>query len=95
MKYRLTDDSIYDLENIFEYTVYEFNYDQAIKYLDSFDAILENLSANPNLGRLRNEIRNELRSITHSKHVIFYRIIENEIIILRILHGSRDLPRYF
>ncbi len=95
MLYELSLEAVHDLENIFEYTFYQFGYDQATKYLDSFDAIFDDLYLNPYLGRTRDELITELRSINHQSHLIFYRIKNNKIIIIRILHGSRDLPRYF
>jgi len=95
MLYELSLEAVDDLENIFEYTLYQFGYDQAIKYLDTFDAIFDNLCLNPYLGRIRGELIAELRSINHKNHLIFYRIKNNKIIILRILYGARDLPRYF
>ena len=95
MLYELSLEAVDDLENIFDYTFYQFGYDQAIKYLDSFDVIFDDLCLNPYLGRIRDELIAELRSINHQGHLIFYRMKNNKIIIIRVLHGSRDLPRYF
>ena len=49
---------------------------------------------NPKSGRERFEIRMGLRSIVQNSHVIFYRILKDRIRIVRILHGSRDLPSF-
>lgn len=83
-----------DLENIFDYTLEEFGLDQAISYVSGFDETFKIISENPEIGRKRKEIREELRSLTKDKHVIFYRILNNHIRIVRILHGSRDLPKF-
>ena len=95
MLYELSFEAVEDLETVFAYTFYQFGYDQASKYLDSFDVLFDDLCLNPNIGRLRGELRAELRSVNHQSHIVFYRIRDNKIIIIRILHGSRDLPRYF
>ncbi|MFD1615673.1 type II toxin-antitoxin system RelE/ParE family toxin [Gelatiniphilus marinus] len=36
-----------------------------------------------------------LYSITEQGHVIFYRILKNHIRIVRVLHGSKDMPKQF
>ncbi|MFT4532877.1 MAG: toxin ParE1/3/4 [Saprospiraceae bacterium] len=95
MLYELSFEAVDDLENIFENTYYQLGYDQATKYLDSFDAFFYDLCLHPYIGILRDELLAELRSINHQSHLIFYRLKDNKIIIIRILHGSRDLPRYF
>lgn len=48
----------------------------------------------PELGRMRNEIRSELRSLVYEKHIIFYRVMNDNIRIIRVLHGSRDIPKF-
>ena len=51
------------------------------------------LAANPRAGRLRGEFAPGLRSLPHNRYVIFYREIERGIVIIRVLHGARDLRR--
>ena len=58
------------------------------------EAVFQQLIANPELGRERNEIKTELRSIPKSSHVIFYRIMNDHIKIIRVLHGSRDILKF-
>jgi toxin ParE1/3/4 len=83
-----------DLEDIFDYTLEEFGLGQAVSYVSEFDDSFETISKNPEIGRKREEIREELRSLAKDKHVIFYRILSDHIRIVRILHGSRDLPKF-
>jgi toxin ParE1/3/4 len=84
-----------DLEEIFDYTEEEFGSDQAAKYLTELQDVFEQLVENPELGRERNEIKQGLRSFTKDAHVVFYRILSKHIRIVRVLHGSRDLPKHF
>lgn len=49
----------------------------------------------PLKGRARPEIREGLRSHIQESHIVFYRLIKDRIRIVRILHGSRDLPQNF
>ena len=83
-----------DLEDIFDYTLDEFGVDQAVSYVSGFDDVFDTISENPEIGRERKEIREELRSLTKDKHIIFYRTLNDHVRIVRILHGSRDLPRF-
>ena len=84
-----------DLEEIFDYTFDEFGFDQAEKYLLEFEEIFQNLIINPQIGKKRDEIKQGLYSFPKDYHIIFYRILDNHIRIVRVLHGSRDVPKYF
>lgn len=84
-----------DLEDIFDYTFNEFGFDQAEKYLLEIEEIFQNLILNPQIGKKRNEIKQGLYSFPKDNHIIFYRILVNHIRIVRVLHGSRDIPKYF
>lgn len=56
---------------------------------------------NPNAGPPCNFESPELHGIRRiaitgfPKHLIFYRLIENEVFVMRIVHGARDLERLF
>lgn len=89
--YELSSEADSDLENIFDYTWQTFGMDKACTYVESFDDVFENLSANPKLGRSRDEIIKGLRSMVKESHVIFYRVLPDRLRIVRILHVSRDV----
>lgn len=91
ISYELTEATEKDLNDIFDYTAQEFGFDQAVEYLLGVEDKFNLLSDQPQLGKARNEIRNELRSFIHERHVIFYRGMGKRVRIIRILHGRRDL----
>ncbi|SFD42489.1 type II toxin-antitoxin system RelE/ParE family toxin [Algibacter pectinivorans] len=93
--YKLSAASDFDLEAIFNYTEYHHGFNQAVKYLMDLDMVFEQLVLNPELGRKRNELKFGLFSISEQEHTIFYRIMENHIRIVRVLHGSKDLTKHF
>ena len=95
LPYGLSPEAEHDLEEIFDYTLNEFGIEQAVYYLNSIADMIESITLNPKIGKVRNEIREELFSILHGKHLIFYRILPNRIWVVRVLHGSRDIPNYF
>ena len=84
-----------DLEDIFDYTMDEFGFEQAEKYLTEIEEVFQSLLINQELGKKRNEIKEGLYSFPKDNHIIFYRILDNHIRIVRVLHGSRDIPKYF
>ncbi len=93
--YILSEAADKDLEDIFDYTVEEFGFDQAEKYLLEMEEIFQKLILNPQLGKKRDEIKKDLYSLPKDNHIIFYRILDSHIRIVKLLHGSRELPKYF
>ncbi len=93
--YELTNEADTDLENIFEYTEKSHNQDQGILYLSNIENVFFQLSKQPNLGRLRNDIKEDIFSFPIQKHIIFYVIGTHKLIIIRVLHSSRDMPKHF
>jgi toxin ParE1/3/4 len=43
------------------------------------------------MGRLRPELKAELRSLSTGNYVVFYLAMEDGIDLVRVLHGSRDI----
>lgn len=70
------------------------------RYLMSLVETLNDLAVQPDLGRVR-KFRNRrlagLRSFqiqgSFHKHLIFYRIEDDTLVLFRVLQGMRDLPR--
>jgi len=93
--YELSEEADFDIEEIFDYTERQHGFNQAVKYLSDLDTVFESLIIDPKIGRKRNEIRTELYSILEQEHSIFYRILNDHIRTVRVLHGSKDVPRHF
>ena len=54
---------------------------------------LESLSSNPDMGRYRPEIKENYYSFPAEKHVIFYLISGEAILIIGILHCKMDIDK--
>ncbi|TYB79329.1 type II toxin-antitoxin system RelE/ParE family toxin [Bizionia myxarmorum] len=93
--YELSNTADLDIDSIFDYTEKEYGFNQAVEYLFNLEAVFNSLVSNPEIGRKRNEIKDGLISIVEQQQVIFYYVIGNYIHVVRVLHGSRDLPKYF
>lgn len=74
--------------------------DIAERYLDAVQATVRVLQEQPDLGRLR-KFRaarlHGLRSMTvrgaFRVHLVFYRVEDATLVVFRVMHGMRDLPR--
>ncbi|WP_233783421.1 type II toxin-antitoxin system RelE/ParE family toxin [Flavivirga eckloniae] len=93
--YKLSEQADFDLEDIFDYTEYKHGFNQAVKYLSDLEDVFNQLVANPEIGRKRNELKVGLFGIPEQEHIVFYRIIDRYIRIVRVLHGSKDMPKHF
>jgi len=56
--------------------------------------IFDFLATNPAAGRERQELNFSVRSHLHREHNIFYRVQEDHILIVRVLHQSMDAVRH-
>jgi len=81
-----------DLTEAYAYLA-ERNPTAADGLLDEVEAIVELISAFPELGRPRGELRPAVRSfrVRRFRHIIFYRHTRDGIVLLRILHSARNM----
>lgn len=93
--YILSQEADNDLENIFDFTNAKFDLNQAFIYLSDIEELFCKLVLNPEIGRVRNELKQGLYSFPIREHTIFYRIMSDHIRIVRIIYGARDIPRFF
>lgn len=53
------------------------------------------LSVQPYLGRARDELAPDIRSLAVAPYIIFYRPLADGVEIARVLHGARDVDALF
>ena len=87
----LSDRAAADLLAIYLEGIRHFGPRQADRYLDELDACFHLLADNPRMGRSTESLGQGLRRHEHGSHVIFYELMEQDILIIAILH-SRQLP---
>ncbi|WP_320042106.1 type II toxin-antitoxin system RelE/ParE family toxin [uncultured Desulfobacter sp.] len=92
-RYRLTPSAKSDLIDIWNYTVETWGEKQAEKYLQDIEDKLNQLAANPGLGKQRPEIARGYYSFPVQKHIMFYLISDSYIDIIGILHGKMDIDK--
>jgi toxin ParE1/3/4 len=68
----------------------------ADRLIDSITDRFFLLASHPNVGRARDEdLRPGLRTFPVGNYVIIYRIDEEDVLILRVLRGSRNIEALF
>ncbi|MBF0143572.1 MAG: type II toxin-antitoxin system RelE/ParE family toxin [Magnetococcales bacterium] len=81
-----------DLSEIYLHTHRHFGEAQADAYLMGLDACFRNLAGQPGMGRSVNDLREGYLRWDHERHAIFYKLHPDGIVIMRVLHGVRNLP---
>jgi toxin ParE1/3/4 len=93
-QFQVSDAARGDLDEIWFYIAGD-NPGHADKLIRSVTSRFPTLASIPEIGRLREELAPRLRSFAVGNYVIFYRVIENGVEIVRVLHGARDLQPIF
>ncbi len=84
-----------DLEAIIDFTVQRWGAAQSHNYIDDLEVLAQILADNPLLGAEREELSQGLRSFPYQSHLLFYVLQKDGITIVRVLHTSVDVVRYF
>ncbi len=83
--------AVSDLEEIWLYTVEKWSIEQADRYYnlicDEFNYICKNINA----GKSMEHVRKGYRASKIKSHLIFYRVINNSVEVIRILHERMDM----
>jgi len=91
---RFTEAVADDLEEIYDYIAND-SLAAADKVFMRLQKCWQLLAENPGIGRKRDNLEPNLRSIAEGSYVIFYHTISSGIELVRIVHSSRDMERVF
>ncbi|MCF8379940.1 MAG: type II toxin-antitoxin system RelE/ParE family toxin [Bacteroidales bacterium] len=91
-KFKFTNKAVYDLTQIWNYTLNKWSEDQADKYYNMLIENCKEVAINPDLGKFYSGVTKNLLGFKAGRHIIFYRMLEeNEVEITRILHEQMDI----
>jgi plasmid stabilization system protein ParE len=91
MKIQWTEPAVCDMEKVRDYIAKDSEF-YALRFMERVFEILERMSAFPNAGRIVPEAEDEsIREIFFYSYRIIYRTKGERILVLAIIHGSRDL----
>src|SRR5258706_16343898 len=95
LPYVITKKAVSDLEEIWLYTIEKWSVNQADRYynliFDEIDFICKNIDA----GKSMEHIRKGYRASKVKSHLIFYRIQNDTVEVIRILHERMDIENRF
>lgn len=94
MSYHLTEEAERDILDTYIYSYREFGEQKAEDYHQALAEHFSLLAANPRLGADFSTVKAQVRRSTCLSHSVYYRLISNEVLILRVLHQSRDPARF-
>ena len=93
-RYLIRPEAEKDLKGISRYTQSAWGPEQARKYLRALHQKLQRLAANPNLGVMRDDVGRGYRSAPVGHHLVFYRLVGDDIVVVRVLHESMNVQRH-
>jgi toxin ParE1/3/4 len=83
-----------DLDEIWDYSVERWGDKRAERYVRDLRQAIEAVAEDPHRGRSCDEIRVGYFKYAVVSHVIFYRLTDCGIDVVRILHGRMDLEQH-
>ena len=83
-----------DLAEIWSY-VAEYDVDAADRVVDAILAAARRIADWPEMGRTRPELLVGIRSFAVGPHLLFYRVRDTGVELVRVVDGRRDLDSVF
>jgi len=83
-----------DLNDIWNYSAASWSVSQAETYIRKIQRVCSMLAEDPRLGRPCEDIRAGYRKFRAGSHFVFYRIIEDGIDVVRVLHERMDFEQH-
>jgi toxin ParE1/3/4 len=88
-----------DFDEIYEYITHS-NPDAALRFFDAARETFASIATNPGIGSSYQSQNKSLLGLRKwgvkgfKKYIIFYLTTEDAVIVVRIIHGNRDLSRF-
>ena len=87
----ITKKAVSDLEKIWLYTVEKWSIQQADRYYNLIFDEINYFCKNINAGKSIEHVRKDYRASKVKSHLIFYRVLNDTIEVIRILHEQMDI----
>jgi len=81
-----------DVDEIWLHIATENSLDVADAILKRIDHAFQKIAEYPLIGRERDELAIGVRSVPVSPFLVLYRVHQDHVLILCVVHGSRELP---
>jgi toxin ParE1/3/4 len=94
MAYRTTRQADQDIIDIYLWGCREFGQPQAERYHGGLATAFQLIADNPRIARERPEFIPPVRLHPYQSHLVVYRLDEDGVLIVRVLHGRQEWERY-
>jgi len=94
VNYYLTNAAAADLREIIKYTLDQWGEEQVILYRDRLETRFALMAKFPELGRTHVELPDHIFYVTEGKHYVFYKVVDDGIEIIRLLHARMEMIRH-
>lgn len=92
--YRLTPQASQDIDEIALYTLERWGLNQMRRYVTDLVDRFDWLADHPRAGHDCGDIRPGLQSFTQGTHMVIYRVVDDTLEIVAVLHQSPDIPKH-
>jgi toxin ParE1/3/4 len=92
--FRFSPEAEQDLNDVYDYLA-QHSQRAAARTIDAIERRCRGLVQFPGMGAERDDLQPGLRVVPSGSYVIFYRITDPDVEIVRIVHGSRDFKSLF
>lgn len=89
-KLKLTVEARADIQDIFRYTQRQWGRSQRLRFEQSLNRVLAELTDFPGIGRAREDLDASMRMRIVGQHVIYYLAGETSITVVRVRHVRQD-----
>jgi toxin ParE1/3/4 len=93
-RYLLSPRAQADIEGIWDYTAAHWDRKQAELYVRQLRLAIEAIARDPRRGRSCDDVRAGYRRYPAGSHVLFYRLTDKGVDVVRILHARMDFDRH-
>lgn len=90
----LSKDAEQDIADIYVYSFQQFGEAQAESYHQTLVDHFDSLVRNPAMGRDFSFVKENIRRTHCASHAVYYQLIGRDVLVLRVLHQSRDPARH-
>jgi toxin ParE1/3/4 len=91
LPFSISEKAVSDLEEIWLYTVKKWSVEQADRYYNLIFDEIDYICRNINTGNSMEHVRKGYRASKVKSHIIFFRILNDTVEIIRILHERMDI----
>ncbi|MEE4349495.1 MAG: type II toxin-antitoxin system RelE/ParE family toxin [Pacificimonas sp.] len=89
----LTAQARFQLAEIEIYTRHQFGSEQAERYIAALLDRCAWLADRPEIASLRPELGTDVRSYAQASHRIYFRMQDDDILVIAVLHHAQDIAR--